>query len=82
MTDPQNFDPARMLDAVIRLRQLKNDAALCRELEVFHPIISKIRHRHIPVSASILLRLHEVTGLEIKDLRAMMGDRRKRFRFS
>ena len=82
MADTKPYDPARMLDAVIHLRRLKNDAALCRELEVFHPIISKIRHRHIPVSASILLRIHEVTGLEIKQLRALMGDQRKHFRFS
>jgi hypothetical protein len=62
--------------------QLKNDAALSRLLEVAPPVISKIRHRALPVGASLLKRMHEVTQMSIRELRALMGDRRKNYRFS
>lgn len=76
------YDPNRLLDALIQLLRLKNDAALSRALEVAPPVISKIRHRRLPVGASMLIRMHEVSGLTIRDLRYLMGDRRQKFRVS
>jgi hypothetical protein len=61
---------------------LKNDAALSRMLEVAPPVISKIRHHRLPVGASLLIRMHEVTGMSIRDLRDLMGDRRTKYRLS
>ena len=81
-TDELVYDPDRLLDTLIELKQLKNDAALARLLEVAPPVISKIRHRRLPVGASLLIRMHEETGLTIGDLRYLMGDRRKKFRLS
>ncbi|MCG2586531.1 hypothetical protein [Massilia sp. TS11] len=69
-----------MLDILIGKLQLKNDAALARALDVAPPVISKIRHHRLPVGASLLIRMHEVTGLSIRDLRDLMGDRRTKFR--
>lgn len=76
------YDPNRLLDTLIEKMRLKNDAALSRLLEVAPPVISKIRHRRLPVGASLLIRMHEVTDLSIKDLRILMGDRRSKFRIS
>jgi len=76
------YDPDRLLDTLIELMQLKNDAALARMLEVAPPVISKIRHRRLPVGASLLIRMHEESGLTIGDLRYLMGDRRKKYRLS
>lgn len=76
------YDPNRLLDALIQQLRLKNDAALSRALEVAPPVISKIRHRRLPVGASMLIRMHEVSGLTIRDLRYLMGDRRQKFRVS
>lgn len=76
------YDPNNLLDALIEKMGLKNDAALSRRLEVLPPVISKIRHRRLPVGASLLIRMHEETGLSIKDLRALMGDRREKQRIS
>jgi hypothetical protein len=76
------YDPNRLLDALIAKLNLKNDAALSRALEVAPPLISKIRHRRLPVGASLLIRMHEVSSLSIKELRELMGDRRKKFRIS
>ncbi len=76
------YDPNRLLDALIEKLSLKNDAALSRILEVAPPVISKIRHRRLPVGASLLIRMHEVSDLTIQELRALMGDRRAKFRIS
>jgi hypothetical protein len=36
----------------------------------------------LPVGASLLIRMHEVTGMSIRDLRDLMGDRRTKYRLS
>jgi plasmid maintenance system antidote protein VapI len=78
----QSYNPSRLLDALLENMRLKNDAALSRMLEVAPPVISKIRHQRVPVSASLLIRMHEATGLSIGDLRFLMGDRRNKYRLS
>ncbi|MBV8623040.1 MAG: hypothetical protein JO174_06095 [Herbaspirillum sp.] len=82
ITDHVNYDPNHLLDALIEKLHLKNDAALSRALEVAPPVISKIRHRRLPVGASLLIRMHEVSELSIRELRELMGDRREKFRIS
>jgi plasmid maintenance system antidote protein VapI len=77
-----SYNPNHLLDTLLGKMQLKNDAALSRMLEVTPPMISKIRHHRLPVGASLLLRMHEVTGMSIRDLRKLMGDRRTRYRLS
>lgn len=67
-----DYDPNRVLDAIINKLKLKNDAALSRTLEVAPPVISKIRHNTLPIGATLLLRMHEVSDLSIRELRALM----------
>lgn len=74
------YDPNHLLDTIIEHLELRNDAALSRVLGVEAPMISKIRHRRVPVGASFLIRIHEVTDISILELRALMGDQRKCFR--
>lgn len=81
-TSRDGYDPNRLLDGMLERLKLKNDAALSRALEVAPPVLSKIRHRHLPVGASILLRMHEVSDLSVTELRKMLGDRRARHRIS
>lgn len=82
LVDEREYDPDRLLDALIDHLKLKNDAALSRALEVAPPVISKIRHRRLPVGAALLIRMHEVSELTIRDLRYLLGDRRQKFRIS
>lgn len=76
------FSPGKLLDGLISYMGLKNDAALSRALEISAPMICKIRRRTLPVSAAALVQMHEVSGLSIRDLRALMGDHRRRFGIS
>jgi hypothetical protein len=77
-----NYDPNNLLDSLLQKMRLKNDAALCRVLEVGPPMLSKIRHRRLPVGASLLIRMHEVSGLSISELRTLLKDNRKKYRAS
>ena len=76
------YNPNHLLDCLITKLHLKNDAALSRALEVAAPVISKIRHRRLPVGASMLIRMHEISDMSIAELRMLMGDRREKFRIS
>jgi plasmid maintenance system antidote protein VapI len=76
------YDPNVLLDTVLAKMQLRNDAAMSRLLEVQPPVISKIRHHRMPVSGAMLLRIHEVTGMSVRALQDLMGDRRRKFRLS
>lgn len=80
--DPITYNPDNLLDALLERLELKNDAALARLLEVAPPILSKIRHRRLPVGAALLIRMHEVSGLPVRELRNLMGDRRQKYRIS
>lgn len=68
---PSSFVPHRLLDTLIEKMRLKNDAELCRVLEVQPPIVSKIRHRKLQVGATILLRMHEKSEISIRELKAL-----------
>lgn len=74
-----NYNPNQLLDSVAEHLGLRNDAALSRALEVAPPVISKVRHLRLPVSATLLIRMHDVTGISIRDLRFLMGDCRPKF---
>ena len=80
LLDESSYDPDNLLDSVRKQLHLKSDFALSRLLEVAPSMISKIRHRKLVVSASLLIRLHEVSEWSIKDLRTLMGDRRDHLR--
>ncbi len=67
------YNPNKVLDAIIEKLDLKNDAALSRMLEVAPPVISKIRHHTLPIGATILLRMHDISDFSIRELRALMA---------
>ena len=71
LTDP-NYDPERLLSTVRETLHVKNDVALCRALQIEPPLISKGRHKKTPISAMLLIRMHEVSNLSIHDLRLSM----------
>lgn len=77
-----SYNPNRFVDALIEKLNLKNDAALCRYLEVPPPVISKVRHHRLPVGGSLLIRIHEKSEISIRELRYMLGDRRGTQRLS
>ena len=77
---PDDYDPNHLIDQLALRLRAKNDAALCRILGIEPPLVSKIRHKRLPIGAPFLIRAHEVTGLAIAELRLLMGDRRRKYR--
>jgi plasmid maintenance system antidote protein VapI len=67
------YNPNYLLDELINRLDLKNDAALSRVLEVAPPVISKIRHHTLPIGATILIRMHEVSDFSIRELKEMLA---------
>jgi hypothetical protein len=63
-----------LLDKALKLTHLKNDAALSRALEVAPPVLSKIRHGRLPVGATLLIALHEITGMSIAEMKDILND--------
>ncbi len=73
---PHHSDSARhphlLLDTLLQRLALKNDAQLCRLLELAPPRISKVRQRRAPISDSIVLRIHETCEIPIAELMALV----------
>ena len=81
-SDFGGYNPAFLLDEMKERLKLRSDFELSRALGVGPPMISKVRHRKMPLGASMLIRIHEVTGVQITVLRDLAGDRRKKTRTS
>ena len=73
LTSQVTYNPDNLLDSLIERLNLKNDAALSRALEVAPPVISKIRHNTLPIGATILIRMHEISDFSIRELRELMA---------
>lgn len=69
----RRLKPHKLLDTMIAEFKLKNDAALCRLLELDKGQISKLRNGRLPVNATHILYIHDVTGWEIKRIKALAG---------
>ena len=65
-------NPGLVIDRLRELRRLRNDAELSRILGVQPPTVSKIRSGKANFSAAMILRIHEVYGLAVADLRRML----------
>ncbi|MET0963181.1 MAG: hypothetical protein ABWY05_10240 [Noviherbaspirillum sp.] len=68
-----NCNHGPMLDALMASLKVTTDAALSRKLMVPPPVISKLRNNKIGVSAGLLVRIHDVTGMSINKVRMMLG---------
>ena len=67
-------NPPGLIDRLREMKQLHSDAQLCRVLQVPPPMISKNRTGRIAISAGLLIRIHEVFGLPIPELRKLIAE--------
>jgi len=74
------FDPNRMFDTLLRKLDMADDEALCAELHVAPFVIARIRSGQSPVPPSLLIRINELSGINVRELRRLMGDRRSEYR--
>jgi len=60
-----------LLDYLLKTYKIKNDAQLSKALNVMPPVISKIRNRKYPVSAVMILEIHEQFEMPIKQIKVL-----------
>lgn len=76
------YNPGQLLDTVASHMKVKSDRALGHKLFLPLAAINRIRQRELPIDATMLVWLHELTGMRTVELRALMGDRRKKSRLN
>jgi hypothetical protein len=74
------YMPSRLFDLVRKQHELKTDKALANLLGIGSPQTSRVRHRLLPISGELLIRIQEVTGLHIQEIKVIIGDRRNQHR--
>lgn len=65
----------QLFDKIIADKQLKNDAELCRIIDIPPPVLSRIRAGKQNVSSSMILSVHEVLGYSVKEIRALLAEK-------
>lgn len=74
------YDPDRLLDIVREKLHTKSDAALAQKLNVARKLLTAIRRKQLPMTGSLLLWIHQASGIHVAELRTLMGDRRSKLR--
>lgn len=74
------YDPNRLLDALQQRLGVPSDKALSRKLKLGKGVLRELRCGGMPLGASLLLAMQEGSGMELAQLRALVGDRRARLR--
>lgn len=82
LINADRYNPNHMLDSLTAIIGVKNDIGLARKLKVSEQVISKMREGKISVSASMMMWLHEASGLSVQELRQLLGDRRAKCRMT
>ncbi|SNS53186.1 hypothetical protein SAMN06265795_103237 [Noviherbaspirillum humi] len=77
---PGEYDPSKLLNALIARMNLKQDADLARTLALDEKTLKKIRDRRLQISTSMLMQMQEATGINVADLRMLLNDRRESLR--
>ncbi len=76
---PFTYRPDLLVDQLINRLGVRTCSGLARRLAVSPSMISKVRNARSPVTAELLLLMHDASGIPIRELRLMMGDTRQRF---
>jgi len=62
-----------VIDIAAEITGAKNDAALGKMLGIHPPVISKYRNGVLPVGAMFVIKMHELTGIPTRGIRATLG---------
>lgn len=64
-----------VLNHIKRRYKLKTDRALADALDISPPNISKLRKGSTPFGPEWIMRVHDATGLSIRDIKSMLKER-------
>ena len=72
---PRVTPGAALLDHLLRVTGVKNDARLGKLLQLSPPVISKVRSGKLNVSDAFILRVHETLEIPVRQIRAILAAR-------
>lgn len=75
-----DYTPNRLCDTLSQLLGVQSDADLAQRLGVSKVIIARIRNVESVLSPTLLIRMHEASGMSILDLRRLAGDTRLHYK--
>lgn len=67
----EDYNPVALFEHVMDSLKIRTDASLARALGVGSPTICKMRKKDMPITSSMLIRMHDLTGQSLDDLRAL-----------
>jgi hypothetical protein len=67
--------PHKILDLAREKLNAKNDAVLAHMLGKEPSLISRVRNRQRPMSAELILAIHESADIPVGQIKAMLGQR-------
>lgn len=71
--DAVSYKPTNFLGKVVEKLGVKNDTALADVLGVDHTMFYHIRARRLRITPCLMLRIHDLTGWTIAEMRQMSG---------
>ena len=77
-----DYDPNRLFDTLTQRLGVNSDKALSQKLKMTKSVVAGIRQKRLPVGASLIMGIHEATGISISELKRILGDRRRKYRIS
>lgn len=77
-----DYDPNRLLDTLTQRLGVSSDKALSQKLNMNKSLVAGIRQKRLPVGASMMMGIHEATGISLNELKHILGDRRSKYRLN
>lgn len=66
-------DANTLIDELLSKLGLKKDVCLCRALKIAPPVLSKMRHKKLPVGSTFILKAHKISGISVAELEELCG---------
>jgi hypothetical protein len=61
----------KLIDGLVKLHGLKNDAALAHKLVIAPPVISKVRNGRLTIGDSLLIKIQRTFKMTLPDVEAL-----------
>lgn len=72
-----SYDPDALLDLLLKHMHLSRDSQLARRINIDRRILYNIHLRQINITGSMLILMHEASGLSVAVLKQILNDKRK-----
>lgn len=72
-----SYDPGALLDLLLKHMHFSKDSQLAHRLNIDRRLLGRIRTRQSNITGSMLIAMHEASGIPVTTLKQILKDRRK-----